>query len=175
MPGAIDLMIVVDADTILASHAQPSLDPDAPTVLADDDCYLIAPPINTQGGRATAHLLLDTQGARFFHWRAQSLSGNADSGAVIYRLGEVARFRPVEPSTAHERQQWIPVPILLNGANLDPPDFSTSLQTAYFLRTLASGTGKRQFQACFYITVPDENGEPVLAGYFEWSADLTLG
>lgn len=175
MPGAIDLVIVVDADTILASYAPPSLDPDAPTVLAADDCYLIAPPTNTERGQATAHLLLEAHSARCFDWRALSLSGNADSSAVIYRLGEVARFLPVGPSVAHEREQWAPVPMLVNGENLNPPDFCVARQTTYFLRTLASGRGRQQFEVCFYITVPDENGEPVLAGYFQWSAELSLG
>ncbi len=175
MPGAIDLVIVVDAETILASYTSPSFDPDAPTVLAEDDCYLIAPPTNTEQGQATAYVRLDAQGSRFLDWRSLTLSGNADSSAVIYRLGEVSRFLPMGPSTAHEREQWAPVPILVNGENLDPPDFGATQLTSYFLRTLAGGPGKNTFEACFYITVPDDNGEPVVAGYFQWSAALTLG
>ncbi|MGC1301230.1 MAG: AidA/PixA family protein [Caulobacteraceae bacterium] len=174
MPGAIDVVVVVDAETILATYSSPSIDPDAPTALSEDCCYLIAPAANTRRGLATAHLHLEVEDSLRLEWRSLSLSGAADASAVIYTLHETSGGPVAQSGRPRELEQWIPVPILVGGVNQDPPAFSAVAQMAYFLRTLAVGRRKDVFDVCFYITQPDDYGRPVLAGYFRWSAALTF-
>jgi hypothetical protein len=162
MQDLIDLMVVVDTQTILADHPAPSLDADAPTALDDTACYLVARNRYAADGQATANLHLQTQSCQQLIWRISSLSGNAGSSAVLYRINESGHPTVV--------QRWLPVPIL----DRNPPAFAPIQQTVYFFRTPIGTKGTHCFDTRFYITKPDDEGQPIVAGYFEWAATLTV-
>jgi hypothetical protein len=185
MTGVISVAIVIDTQSILETHPDPSQDPSAPTAIADNCCYLVAQTAYVSRGQATAHLHIKahnggadddlTHALRTIRWRSLSLSGSAGHNVIVYNVIMLSRMSVAGPIAAVMAQPEIPLPILEDSRNTDPPSFSSVPANDYFLEAKVTNNGTERFGVCFYITAQDEQtGVPATVGYFGWHPTLTI-
>ncbi len=193
MADVIDVVMVVDTQSLVTAHPGPSQDSRKPTQVDDHFCFLIAPPVSVIKGQATAALLVKTSrakgasdggdtdgpgaragkapGARV-SWRSRSLSGNAGQSVVIYSVTGQAPSPKAPAFGAFEKEYQAPLPDLVSGQNTDPPAFSPTMTGDYYLEGALRKHGE-QFTVSFYITAEDD-GELSTVGYFSWVAGLAV-
>ncbi|HVJ51415.1 MAG TPA: AidA/PixA family protein [Aliidongia sp.] len=175
MPDIVSVGIVIDTQTILATHPHPSRDPDRPTFVAHDTCYMIGQSAYVSDGQATAHLQIEVPDLLPIRWRSLSLSGNAGQSAVLYHIHKHEPRSMLSPIAAIEVPCELPLPILVDGFNTDPPSFSAVPSQLYFLEARIERAGTERLHVQFYVTVDDDsNGQPAIAGCFDWHARLTV-
>jgi hypothetical protein len=175
MPGVINAEIVVDTQSILSEYPDPSQDPDEPTPVTNDFCYMIAQSIHVIGGQATAHLSINQGASHVIQVRSLSLSGNAGQSAVVYDIEKAAGKTVTGRLLAREADVEMPLPSLDDGRNTDPPSFSTVTANDYFLQTEVTSRGSESLQVRFYITTNDDQaGTLKIVGYFLWCPSVTF-
>lgn len=186
MTDVVNVLLVVDTETLLEQSTDPSQDASHPMELSDPGCcFLAAPPHLGGGGLATAFLALDLNGGVAdsaahppIRWRALSLTGAGDTTAVLYRIHATTASGQggtvLAPARAFERQGQVPLPDLADGQNTAPPTYAAAAFRDYYLETRIRQPGSASIAFSFYLTRADEVGKPALAGYFRWRATITV-
>lgn len=177
MSKSIDIEIVVDTVTLLASYPSPSTDPAHPTGIQHNGfAYMIAQAAYVQSGQATGDLAVNALVNDTIRWRSLSLSGNTDNSAVLY---DIRWFKgehvTTEPTQAIISQPYVPLPILVKGQQTNPPTFSAVLANDYFNQVNVCGHGTENYMVFFYLTIQDpKTGKPVLKGYYYWDPAIIV-
>jgi hypothetical protein len=181
MSATIDLGVVVDTQSVLANYADLSQDPDRPTVISSDYCYLIGADALVSTGQASDRMKLNAPATKddspnLVRWRAVSLSDNADPAAVIYAiLTPSRRISILGPMTAHTATTEAALPILKGGENTDPPSFEIQTVEDFYYQAPLLKPGRADLQIRFYLTTQDQDtGQPSCAGYCVWPTRLTV-
>lgn len=179
----INLQIVADTNSIVAAYPELSRNPDKPTVIDNQYCYMIGPPGVVVQGLGTKNLILalappdDSKTSQIVRWRGLSLSGNSDCASVLYKMWSPLKLfsirQVLSESECVEVSSEVPLPVLSKGQNTMPPSFTTVLSPDYFLQATVLRSGSLRVRAMFYLTAPDEvSGKPVLLGYVQWRGGL---
>ena len=181
MANLINLEIAVDTGTLFEEYPNLSRNDRKPTTIDPSYCYMIGAPGTVVEGQATEAMTLalcddDKEAIAAIRWRSLSLSGNSDTAAVLYDIVRSTRTQ----SLLGEVQSYgaagdVPIPILVNGRQTDPPSFSDVETQDYYLEAAILRFGVASLRVRLYLTTPDpQNGMPMLAGYVQWPAVLNL-
>jgi len=107
--------------------------------------------------------------------RTISLYSRTNPTSVIYDLVCSPNPGVVSPTLAYESQPYVPLPILIDKTNTQPPTFqSNAIGTDYFLEFNAIGRGDTSCTVKFYVTKPGANGKPAMYGYYSWNMTIMV-
>jgi hypothetical protein len=180
MHNIIDVKVVIDTVSILATHSSGLAESYRKPLKVDDtQCYMIASATKISRGQATSHLHLKLPSGSFkkgniIRWRSFALSGNAGQCTVIYDIANLSHGAVTGKPTTHETLIELPVPIIENNCNTEPPTYTLSPQKDYFLQSEITDKDTVQYDLRFYITSDDNGtGTPEIQGYFRWNPTLT--
>lgn len=176
MADVIDVEIVIDTVTLLATFPNPSTDYKNPTGIDHTTfSYMIAARKYVKSGLATGDLSLQALVGDVIRWRSLSLAGNTDDTAVLYAIERFQGQQVTGPVTAKLARPYEPLPIIVDGKQTNPPSFEAKIEDDYYLGTDITDHGTENYLVKFYVTVPDRStGKPVTKGYFYWDPTITV-
>jgi hypothetical protein len=154
----IDILVVVDAETIMAKYDPGSVD--APTSVSGGLIYMVVNASDAVSGQAGAELKIKAQTEDIIRWRETTLSLNGENAAILYK------FVPSDPKQKLIRE---PRPDLVElKTPLPNEDAPTKPDTQtikdYFWQTTVERAGDLTYH--FYFMIVHRDG--TIKGYYKW-------
>ncbi|QAU24171.1 hypothetical protein EO087_09370 [Dyella sp. M7H15-1] len=81
-----DVIMVIDAHALLSQGAEPSREPDTPTVAEAKCCYVIVPNAPKQMGRNSGEILLNVPNGTYLRIRPTTMSMRAEYSAMLTNI-----------------------------------------------------------------------------------------
>jgi hypothetical protein len=171
--STIDILAVVDAESIIAQYADKPLskDPTRPVYLATNTnlVYMFVKKDEAVDYQGQSSLIVAVRPGDSINWRAESLTKNTDycvllSACQVNQSGQ----QSIQPPRLVTTQVYIPLPVIEGGkvTHATRQDFLDS----YFYSTANSANHSVLYSLTFVIT--DRSGEPF--GYFTWDPALSI-
>ncbi|WP_176060569.1 AidA/PixA family protein [Paraburkholderia sp. BCC1876] len=165
MPGQHDdVLVIVDAATLLAAHPDASLDADAPTPIDGRHVYVMNAGDAQQIGRNDSRIAARLSAGDELHLRESAMSLRAEESVVFYRfaLADEGVITPLE-AVAHHATLSVPNPDDL----LQP---KTQQIGGHYWRSEVLATGSTTCAADFIVVGNDEK----VRGYFRWEIGIDI-
>lgn len=161
----IDVLIVLDAETIVARYGL-STDPQNPLQVTDANLiYMITNQANAVSGNAGNELNLAARTMDVIRWRETTLSLNADYQGILYKFVATAGDDLISPPVPLLAKVNTPLP---NPA--DPTHPNTQLIEDYFWSSTVLQPGDVTYHFSFMVVDRDSN----VLGYFWWDPFLHI-
>ncbi|MCU1750572.1 inclusion body family protein [Pseudomonas sp. 6D_7.1_Bac1] len=162
---ATNVLLIVDAETLLTRYPKPSLDPQNPTVIEDGFIFTVGA---TQGPTPAAKgtcLELAENSAKTFHLRGRTVGLHAEHSVVFYDL-----------SVGDARVLSQPQLVVHNGLTLPAPNPETPTEPVavkaddHYWHCQQLSTGVEQCELSFMLV----NSSCEALGYFSWTVGVKL-
>ena len=159
----IDMLLVVDAETILASY--PAGTPQQPQSIDLPLIYMTVRQGNAVYGQATKELKIKARSLDVLRWRETTLSLNSAYFGLLYRFCTIkgADLLSTPAALLAEVQTPLPDP-------LDPLHPRTQTIKSYFWSSTVLGSGSVTYAFYFMILDRDSN----VKGYYYWDPFITI-
>ncbi|MCG8345653.1 MAG: inclusion body family protein [Chlorobiales bacterium] len=141
----------------------------SPIGLRHEDAWMVAQKNVVDKGQATADLVVKAKVNDYIQWRSESLSGNTDQAAIIYKI---ARFSGDQVTSDVEmRVSYPPTPI---PDPKNPTSYNAvETQADVHLSCEVLNKGTEGYQVYFYIVNKDDyTGELKTFGYYYWDPTI---
>lgn len=162
-PSIIDVLIAVDADTLVGRY--PPGTADAPTMVDQPLIYMMVRQANGDFGQASKELKILASTEDVIRWRATSLSLNGDYSAIFYQFFALRGDDLISPPTPLLATVKTPLP---NPAAPLQPGSQTI--RSYFWETTVLQPGETTY--AFRFMICGRGGAP--AGYFAWDPFIKI-
>ena len=162
-PSVIDVLIAVDAETIVASY-EPGT-PEAPSSIDRPLLYMIVRQGNAVFGDGSKELKIAAEVLDEIRWRATTLSLGAGRDVLLYQFVALHGGQLLSTPTPVLVHLTEPLP---NPA--DPLHPSAQAAGNYFWNTTVLGTGSVTYT--FQFAVADREGN--MTGYYSWDPFITI-
>jgi hypothetical protein len=170
MSKTINIDVVFDTVTIESKYGSGGSS-DKPIGIAHSDAYMIAQQVLVESGQATADLVIKALVNDTIRWRSESLSGNTDQSAIIYKIAKFSGDQVT--SDVQMRVSYPPTPI----PNSSNPTSYTSVDTQadIFMSCEVLRKGKEGYMIYFYLVNKDEvTGVLKTYGYYYWDPTIKV-
>jgi len=157
-PQIIDILMAVDADTIISSY--PPGTPSKPTPIDETMIYLIVRQENGVFGEGTGELKVTARTLDTLRWQETSLSVNATYSAILYKYAPVGGKQNIL-STPYPVVAEVKTPLPVPGNLLHP---ATQTINSYFWSAQAIAEGEITYAFNFMLTDRDN----IVQGYYSW-------
>lgn len=157
-PQIIDILMAVDADTIISSY--PPGTPSKPTPIDETMIYLIVRQENGVFGEGTGELKVTARTLDTLRWRETSLSVNATYSAILYKYAPVGGKQNIL-STPYPVVAEVKTPLPVPGNLLHP---ATQTINSFFWSAQAIAEGEITYAFNFMLTDRDN----IVQGYYSW-------
>lgn len=145
---------------------------DQPIGIQHHDVWMVAQQVVVEDGtQATADLTVKALVNDTIRWRSESLSGNTDQAAIIYKIAQFSG--DTVTSDPEMRVSYPPTPI---PNPQDPTSYnSVTTQADVFLSCEVLKMGTEGYKVYFYIVNKDEyTGELKTFGYYYWDPTIKV-
>ncbi|MDB6183168.1 inclusion body family protein [Paracoccus fistulariae] len=159
----IDILMVIDAETLLASGATGTAD--APAPVGADLIWLIVRSGNAVFGQGSKELKITAKTMDTLRWRCTSMSLNAAYSGMLYKFFALKGGSLISKPQPLDAQVTTPLP---NPADPTQPGAQTITSAFWSATVLAQGEVTYTF--CFMIL--DRTGKPL--GYFKWDPFISI-
>ncbi len=168
MSKTIDIEVVFDTVTLETNYGGGG-SADNPKDIAHSDIYMVAPKVITQSGQASGDLTISALVNDTIRWRSNSLSGNTDQAAIIYRIDKFSGDQVT--STPEMRVSYPSTPI--PDSNQPTTYTAVATQADVFLSCEVLKQGTEGYRVWFYIVNKDPNtGGLSTFGYYRWDPTI---
>jgi hypothetical protein len=160
-----NVLLIVDAESLLSRYPQPSLEPQNPTVIEDGFIFAISGTQTTKDAISDSNLNLFAINGKNFHLRGRTVSLLAEHSVVFYEMsvGDAGVLSP--PELVVHGKLTVPAP---DPANPTQPGSHTADDHYWHFTQLAAGV-----EACVLnFMLIDKNCEAL--GYFSWPVEARL-
>jgi hypothetical protein len=170
MTKTIDIDVVFDTVTLETNYGGGG-SPDSPKDIAHNDLYMIAQKVIVTSGQATGDLSITALVNDTIRWRSNSLSGNTDQAAIIYKID---KFQGDQVTTDPQMRVSYPTTPIPNADN--PTTYSAvDTQADVFLSCEVLKKGTEGYRVWFYIVNKDPNtGALTTFGYYRWDPTIQV-
>lgn len=154
---ATNLLLIIDAETLLTHYSQPSLDPQRPTMIEDGFIFSV-------GASSSGHeLIIPLSGT--LHLRGRTVGLHAEHSVVLYNLtvGDAGVLEP--PQLVVHNQLPLPAP---NPETPTEPLTGKANDHYWCCRPLSPGVERCELG----FMLVDSNCE--VLGYFGWEVEVTV-
>ncbi|WP_347904559.1 AidA/PixA family protein [Pseudomonas purpurea] len=160
-----NLLLIVDAETLLSHYPNPSLDPQQPTSVDDGFILFFGGAHGTSPNAHPNRLALLAGSAKTFHLRTRTVGLRAEHSVVVYAMsvGKAGVLSPPE-LVVHEG---------LTLPALDPENLAQPISqnaTDHFWRCKQLTAGVEKCTLSFMLVSTDCQA----LGYFSWTAEVKL-
>ncbi|WGS52154.1 inclusion body family protein [Paraburkholderia sp. D15] len=159
-----DVLVIVDAATLLTAYPDVSLDADAPTPIDGVHVYVVNAADAQQIGHNDSRIAATLNAGDELHLRASALSLRAHESVVFYRF-TLSDANVIAPWEAVTRDATLSVP--------DPADLlqpTSQKISEHYWRAAVLAAGKVSCTADFIVLGGDEK----IRGYFSWEIDIEI-
>lgn len=160
-----NVLLIVDAESLLSRYPQPSLESQNPTVIEDGFIFAIIGTQTTKDAISDSNLNLFAINGKNFHLRGRTVSLLAEHSVVFYEMtvGDAGVLSP--PELVVHGNLTVPAP---DPANPTQPGSHTADDHYWHFTQMAAGV-----EACVLnFMLIDKNCEAL--GYFSWAVEVTL-
>ncbi|ASQ91025.1 hypothetical protein CHL67_08920 [Prosthecochloris sp. GSB1] len=142
-----------------------------PIGIQHDDVWMVAQKVVVDGGQASADLTVKALVNDTIRWRSESLSGNTDQAAIIYKI---EKFSGTQVTSAAEMRVTTPPTPIPDPAN--PTHYEPNYeQKDVFMSCEVLEMGTEGYKVYFYIVNKDENtGKLTTFGYYCWDPTIKV-
>ncbi|WP_175952419.1 AidA/PixA family protein [Burkholderia sp. BCC0405] len=165
MPGLrCDVLVIVDAVTLLSAYPEASRNPDAPTAIDGRHLYVVSPGDTAQLGHNDSRLFTGLSPGDQLHLRETALALRAEASVLFVRfaLKDAGIVTPIEPEV---RDAATPVPV---ADDLLHP--SCQPMKDHYWRSDVLAAGATTCTADFAVF--DRDG--AVSGYFRWETSIEI-
>jgi len=160
-----NVLLIVDAESLLSRYPQPSLESQNPTVIEDGFIFAISGTQTTKDAISDSNLNLFAINGKNFHLRGRTVSLLAEHSVVFYEMSVGDANVLSAPELVVHGKLTVPAP---DPANPTQPGSHTADDHYWHFTQLASGV-----EACVLnFMLIDKNCEAL--GYFSWAVEVTL-
>jgi hypothetical protein len=160
-----NILLIVDAESMLKRHPDSSLDPAAPTGIADGLVFFAAGNNSKEIVINDSKVTLPIEIGRLLHFRGRSISLIAEHGVVIYRMTVASSDVVSEPALEVHTHLTVPAP---DPANPTVP--GSHKADDHFWACTAKGIGVEQCELSFMLV----NQQCEAVGYFSWTVGMEI-
>lgn len=160
-----NVLLIVDAESLLSRYPQPSLEPQNPTAIEKGFIFAVSGTQTTKSVTSDSTLKLFALNGKNFHLRGRTVSLLAEHSVVFYEVsvGDAGVLSP--PELVVHGNLTVPAP---DPANPTQPGSHTADDHYWHFTQLASGV-----EACVLnFMLIDKNCEAL--GYFSWAVEVKL-
>jgi hypothetical protein len=162
---ASNVLLIVDAESLLSRYPQPSLEPQSPTVIEQGLVFFISSNAITKNTESDSYLTLSTHNAKTFHIRSRTVSLLAEHSVVLYDLavGDAGVLSTPE-LIVHDRLK-VPSPDIAN-----PTQPASHEADDHYWQCSQLVAGVESCELSFMLV--DKNCKAL--GYFSWAVEVKL-
>ncbi|WP_432721283.1 AidA/PixA family protein [Jeongeupia wiesaeckerbachi] len=162
---ASNVLLIVDAETLLARYPAPNGDPDTPFVIDDGFIFGFGVIPSAEPGGTNGSLALPASAAPVFHLRGRTVGLYAEHSVVIYdlRIGEAGVLAPPQLVAHSQRPLFSPNPQA-------PTEPLMTQADDHYWRCQPLSAGVEPCELSFMLV--DSNCEAL--GYFKWLVELQV-
>ena len=170
MAKVIDIDVMFDTETIEEKYG-PGGSSTQPKGIQHADVYMVARKAIVASGQATADLSINALVNDSIRWRAESLDGNTDQSAIIYKI---VKFSGTQVTSDPEMRVSSPPTPIPNPS--DPTSYeAVDTQADVFLTCDVLKKGTEGYQVWFYIVNKDpDTGQLSTFGYYYWDPTINV-
>lgn len=162
---AYNVLLVVDAESVLSRYPQPSQDAAAPTSISDGLIFFTLGNISKEIVINDSKLTLPVEVGRNIHLRGRSISLIAEHSVVIYRLTVTQSGALSDPHLEVHPNLTVPAP------NPENPTVPASRKADdHFWVCTAKAAGVTQCELSFMLV----NQQCEAVGYFSWQTKVEI-
>ncbi len=144
---------------------------DHPIGIRHEDVWMVAQKIVVDGGQATADLTVKALVNDTIRWRSESLSGNTDQAAIIYKIARFSGDQVTSEAEMVVSYPPTPIPDPQNPTSYN----SVDTQADIFLNCEVIKKGTEGYKVFFYIVNKDEyTGKLSTFGYYYWDPTIKV-
>ena len=160
-----NVLLIVDAESLLLRYPQPSLEPQNPTEIEDGFIFAISDTRTTQSTINDSVMTFTVSNGKDFHIRGRTVSLLAEYSVVFYEMsvGDVGVLSP--PELVVHANLTVPAP---DPENPTQPGSHTADDHYWHCTQLAAGVAACELK---FVLI---NKSCEALGYFSWSVDVKL-
>ncbi len=163
--GIIDVLVAIDADTILKTYG-PNADAAHPVQVTNPGLiFMLTKQANALSGEAGAELNLSAQTMDVIRWRETTMSLNSDYTGILYAFVPAAGANLISTPVPLEADVTEPLP---NPAKPTVPNSQTV--KSYFWNSTVIAAGQVTYH--FQFLICDRTG--AVQGYYWWDPFITI-
>jgi len=162
---ATNVLLIIDAETLLTRYPKPSLDPQKPTVIEDGFIFTFGASLGTTPTSKSPCLELPASSTKTFHIRGRTVGLHAEHSVVFYNLtvGDAGVFS--KPHLVVHNDQTLPAP------NPESPTEPLPVKADdHYWHCQQLSTGVEQCELSFMLV----NSSCEVLGYFSWTVGVKL-
>lgn len=162
---ATNVLLIVDAETLLTRYPQPSFDPQNPTVIEDGFIFAFGITQGTTPEAKVTCLELAANAAKTFHLRGRTVGLHAEHSVVFYNLTVSDAGVFATPHLVVHNDQTLPAP------NPETPTEPIAVKADdHYWHCQQLSTGVEQCELNFMLV----NSSCEALGYFSWTVGVKL-
>jgi hypothetical protein len=168
--AVIYVTIVIDADTVITTHPNPSTDPNHPTPIGHDMGFMTTSSEYVVSGNGTGDLVIKAEVDDVLRWTSVSESHNMDAAVFTYAFEKFGGTQVTGPITL---EPFTKTAIFPTAAN--PPAVKQVPQNFWFMVCDVNNVGTENYNVKFglYTRTRGSDGQG-LYGYFYWDPTLQV-
>ena len=160
-----NVLLIVDAESLLLRYPQPSLEPLNPTGIEEGFIFAISDPHTTQSTTSDSVMTFAVSNGKNFHIRGRTVSLLAEHSVVFYEMSVSDAGVLSPPELVVHKNLTVPAP---DPENPTQPGSHTADDHYWHCTQLAAGVAACELQ----FMLINKNCEAL--GYFSWSVDVKL-
>lgn len=166
----IDILIVVDVDSLLRKYGNGSMFREQPRGISHEYAFMVSPKRYVRTGQASADLHVNASIGDTFRWYSTSEKNNLLHQVIVYKL----KFNNTEimsPATVN----YITGAPCAKVSLLNTEEIVQSKCDYYYLSSNTKGTGTVSYEVSFAVYVRNRfSNEMELIGYYFWDPQITI-
>ncbi|WP_339521564.1 AidA/PixA family protein [Pseudomonas sp. EL_65y_Pfl2_R96] len=160
-----NVLLIVDAESLLPRYPHPSLEPKKPTVIEDDFIFAISGTTTTQNAKSDSVITLTANNRKVFHLRGRTVSLLAEHSVVFHNMTVSDDGVLSPPKLVVHSDQTVPAP---DPANPTQPGSHKAGDHYWECSQLTMGVATCELS---FMLI---NQRCEAMGYFSWKTEVTL-
>lgn len=171
MSKTINIDVMFDTVTIERDYGGSGSSAGSPIGIRHEDTWMVAQKNVVDKGQASADLVVKAEVNDYIQWRSESLSGNTDQAAIIYKIARFSGDQVTSDVEMRVSYPPTPIPDPKNPTSYKPSE----TQADVHLSCEVLNRGTEGYQVYFYIVNKDEyTGELKTFGYYYWDPTIKV-
>ena len=168
--ATIYIQVIIDSDSVMKAHPNPSQDPNKPTGIAHNQGFMVAASEYVKSGQGTGDLVITAEVGDTIRWTSSSTSNNFDSAAFTYRMD---KFRGAQVTDTPEFKVFRRTSMVPTSAT--PPTVNQASQSFWFMTSEVLNPGEEGYNIQFGLYTRDRGvAGQNLYGYFYWDPTIIV-
>jgi hypothetical protein len=170
MSKTINILITIDTDAVKKNYPNASKNQASPTGIAHNLGYMVSTGTAINSGQGTGDLSIKALVGDTVRAFATSGSDNFEDAVLLFGMPRYAQDQVFGPFNYQNFTKSTVVPNSLT--NVLPAKITE--ETFWFYQASVAMKGTEQYKVQFALYTRNDDGQPVLYGYYEWDPTITV-